>query len=116
MSDEFEELRRDYRAFIRERDWEQFHDPKSLILALTGEVGELAELFQWVPAADAQREFSDPARKSRAEEEMSDVLLYLLGLANALDVDLVAAAQRKLRANDARFPVKTTRSVAPRKN
>ena len=66
------------RQFARDRDWGKFHDPKSVLLALVGEVGELAELFQWLPAADARNlAASDPLR-TRAGEEMADVLLYLV--------------------------------------
>lgn len=77
-ADSLRDLTADIRAFAEERDWEQFHDPKSLILALVGEVGELAELFQWVRADQAADEFSRPERKQRAAEEISDVLVYLL--------------------------------------
>lgn len=98
------ELRDLMRAFSAERDWGQFHDPKSVLLALTGEVGELAELFQWLPADDARRlAGSDPLR-SRTGEEMADVLLYLVLLADVLDIDLADAARRKLAAAHRRFP------------
>lgn len=114
MSEEsFVSLQERYRAFNAKRDWAQFHDPKSLVLALTGEVGELAELFQWVPADRAREVFSSGDRQVRAAEEMSDVLIYLLGLADALGVDLVSAAHRKLSAAESRFPVESVRGVAP---
>lgn len=113
MPDDFASLQKRYRAFNAERDWTQFHDPKSLILALTGEVGELAELFQWVPADRAKEVFSTSDRQTRAAEEMSDVLIYLLGLADALDIDLVAAAHEKLSAAEQRFAVESVRGVAP---
>ena len=96
-------------AFTAERDWAQFHDPKSLILALTGEVGELAELFQWADPS------GEGVSASRAGEEMADVLIYLLHLANALDIDLGAAVTAKMDANEARFAVMDVRSTAPRK-
>ena len=92
------------RAFTDERGWGRFHDPKSLILALVGEVGELAELFQWINAGDAVEVFADPDRKQRAAEEMSDVLIYLLQPADVLDVDLVPAAEDKLAAAARRYP------------
>ena len=72
------------RAFTNERDWEQFHDPKSLLLAIVGEVGELSELFQWLPATDASDLAQEDPLKSRVAEEMSDVLLYLVRLADVL--------------------------------
>lgn len=115
MAEDFAELQERYRHFRRERDWDKYNDPKSLILALVGEVGELAELFQWVPADQANVVFADPERKHRAGEEMSDVLIYLMGLADALDLDLVSAAHEKLTAAEKRFPIDEVRGVAPLK-
>lgn len=103
------------REFSRERDWEQFHDPKSLVLALVGEVGELAELFQWVPAADAVQRFAAPDRRARAAEEMADVLVYLVRLADVLGVDLGEAARTKLVDSHRRFPADDVHGVAPDK-
>lgn len=96
-TDSIQALTAELRSFAQERDWEQFHDPKSLILALTGEVGELAELFQWIPADGALDEFSDPQRKQRAAEELSDVFTYLIRLSDVLEVDLGAAIFAKLQ-------------------
>ncbi len=103
------------REFSRERDWEQFHDPKSLVLALVGEVGELAELFQWVPADDAVTRFAAPDRHRRAAEEMADVLVYLVRLADVLGVDLGEAARAKLADSHRRFPAADVHGVAPDK-
>jgi len=112
---ELAELTRLVREFSTERDWQQFHDPKSVILALVGEVGELAELFQWVPAEEAVARFSDPSRKARASEEMADVLVYLVCLADVLGVDLGEAARAKLAASHVRFAADQVRGVAPHK-
>ncbi len=112
---EIAELTRLVREFSAERDWEQFQDPKSLILALVGEVGELAELFQWVAADGAVARFAEPSRQARAGEEMSDVLIYLLRLADVLDVDLSSAARAKLAASHRRFAADVVRGVAPEK-
>lgn len=109
-------LQADVRSFRDERDWAQFHDPKSLILAMVGEVGELAELFQWVPADEAATIFNEGSKKQRASEEMSDVLIYLLGLAEVLEVDVLAAAREKLAAARQRFPAAELRGVAPEKH
>lgn len=108
-------LTADIREFARERDWEQFHDPKSLLLALMGEVGELAELFQWVPAGDAVELFEDSAKRQRAGEEISDVLIYLMRLADVLEIDLAVAAHAKLDDSRARFKADAVRGEAPRK-
>jgi dCTP diphosphatase len=98
------ELREGMRAFVEERDWGRFHDPKSVLLALVGEVGELAELVQWLPAGEVRDLARDEPLRSRLGEEMSDVLLYLVLLADVLDVDLAAAARAKLAANARKHP------------
>lgn len=103
------------RDFARERDWEQFHDPKSLILALVGEVGELAELFQWIKADEAVTHFNDPERKLRAAEEISDILIYLLRLADVLGVEVAEAASAKLDQARRRFAPSEFAGLAPEK-
>ena len=113
---EIAELTRLVREFSTERDWEQFHDPKSLVLALVGEVGELAELFQWVPADAAVARFAAPDRRARAAEEMADVLVYLVRLADVLGVDLGASARAKLADSHRRFAADAVRGIAPHKD
>lgn len=103
MSD-LELLRDRVRQFGAERDWSRFHDPKSVLLALVGEVGELAELFQWLPAGTAAKLASADPLRTRASEEMADVLLYLVLLADVLGIDLAAAAHAKLTDNARRYP------------
>ena len=104
MSD-LQRLRDGMRRFTGDRDWARFHDPKSVILALTGEVGELAELFQWLPAGQAAELARDDPLRTRAGEELSDVLLYLIRLADVLGIDLATAATAKLAAAAQRYPV-----------
>ena len=101
------------RQFSTERDWGQFHDPKSVLLALVGEVGELAELFQWLPAAEARPLAQSEPLRTRAGEEMADVLLYLVLLADVLDIDLADAARRKLAAAQVRYPPAAVSGRAP---
>jgi NTP pyrophosphatase (non-canonical NTP hydrolase) len=113
--DSIRELTAQIREFAVERDWEKFHDPKSLILALVGEVGELAELFQWIPADGALEEFTKPERKQRASEEISDVLIYLLRLADVLGVELASSAWQKLSESRSRFPASEFDGTAPMK-
>lgn len=108
---DLEDLTVRMRAFSEARDWGRFHDLKSLTLALTGEVGEVAELVQWLPANQAAAAGED--LRTRLGDELADVLLYLLRLADVAGVDLGAAASTKLDRNESRFPVASYRSVAP---
>jgi NTP pyrophosphatase (non-canonical NTP hydrolase) len=92
------------RGFVDERDWARFRDPKSVLLALVGEVGELAELLQWLPADEVRQLAAAAPLRDRLGEEMSDVLLYLVLLADVLGIDLAAAAPAKLAAARDRYP------------
>ncbi len=93
-----EELAARLAEFARERDWDQFHAPKNLAMALAGEVGELLEHFQWLTRA-AEREPAAGDAKDAVALEMADVLLYLVRLADKLGIDLGAAAVRKIGLN-----------------
>lgn len=97
-------------AFADERDWDQFHNPKNLAMALTGEVGELVEHFQWLTPDEA----ADLPAATRADValEAADVLLFLLRLCDKLGIDLAAAAERKLALNAKKYPVTKSRGRA----
>lgn len=89
--------------FARERDWDRFHNPRNLILALTGEVGELAEIFQWLTDAQAEAIMQgDEAEHVR--QEVADVLLYLMRLAMVLKIDVDAAVRDKIALNAKKYP------------
>ncbi|KUM04321.1 nucleotide pyrophosphohydrolase [Chromobacterium subtsugae] len=90
--------------FSDERDWNRFHSPRSLVLALMGEVGELAEIFQWLDDDAAARLRDDPARFTHLQEEIADVLLYLTRLAMVTGVDLDAAVRDKMAKNAIKYP------------
>jgi NTP pyrophosphatase (non-canonical NTP hydrolase) len=107
-------LQEKLRAFAKERDWEQFHSPKNLSMALTVEAGELQEIFQWL--TEAQSRALPPAQQEHAAEEMADVLLYLCRLADELGVDLVAAANTKLAANAAKYPASEVRGKSDKRH
>ena len=100
-------LRESLREFARERDWEQFHSPKNLAIALSVEAAELLEHFQWMP--DAESDALPPERRAGIEEELADVLLYLIRLADKLDIDLKRAAESKLATNARKYPVDRAR-------
>jgi len=105
--DSFETLRARIAAFVAERDWEQFHNPKNLAMALAAEAGELLEHFQWLTPAQA----ADLPAGTREEValECADVLLYLIRLCDKLGIDLAAAAGKKLVLNAQKYPVEKAR-------
>ena len=103
MSDPIRELQARLRDFASARDWERFHTPKNLAMALAGEVGELLELFQWLTPDEAAA-IMDSDRRTDVEDELADVVIYLARLADVLGVDLSAAAAAKLERNEHRFP------------
>ncbi len=110
MTDPFRELRDALRAFAAERDWDQFHSPRNLATALAVEAAELLEPFQWLD--DAQSRTPSPETRAAVEEEMADVLLYLVRLADRLDVDLEQAARAKLERNALKYPVEKARGTS----
>ena len=91
--------------FAADRDWGRFHSPKNLVMALSGEVGELSELFQWMPEDASLTAASDPRLAQPLRDELADVLLYLVRLASVLGVDLNEAATQKLQKNSDKYPI-----------
>jgi len=98
--------------FARERDWERFHSPKNLAMALVAEAGELLELFQWLSEDESREAARDPATARAVRDEMADVLVYLVRLATVLEVDLDEALRSKLASNAAKYPVALARGNA----
>jgi dCTP diphosphatase len=98
-------LAAELQRFADARDWGQFHSPKNLVMALTGELGELAEIFQWTSEADSKDVARNPNTAQAVKDELADVLMYLVRLASVLDVDLNEAVRQKLKANAAKYPV-----------
>jgi NTP pyrophosphatase (non-canonical NTP hydrolase) len=99
-------------SFAKDRDWEQFHTPKNLVLALTGEVGELAEIFQWLTVEEARQVMSDPRRAARTREELADILQYVIRLASVLEIDLNESLWAKLKLNESKYPIDLARGNA----
>ena len=107
---ELTQLRDSLRQFAAERDWDQFHSPKNLVMALAVEAAELLERFQWVTEEDSKHL---PAPElARVREEMADVLNYLVRLADKLDVNLLEAAHDKVVLNAQKYPVDKSRGNA----
>ncbi|XP_020013396.1 dCTP pyrophosphatase 1 [Castor canadensis] len=107
-----EDIRRLHAEFAAERDWDQFHQPRNLLLALVGEVGELAELFQWKSDSEPGPQAWPPRERAALQEELSDVLIYLVALAARCHVDLPQAVLSKMDTNRRRYPVHLSRGSA----
>lgn len=99
-------------AFAAVRDWDQFHSPKNLAMALIAECGELVEHFQWLSESQSKQLSSEKHRA--VAEELADILIYLLRIADKLDIDLVAAAHEKITRNESRYPIAKVRGDARR--
>jgi dCTP diphosphatase len=100
------------RKFTHEREWERYHNPRNLILALMGELGELAELFQWRTDAEASALMQDSEQAVRVADELADVFVYLLQLADVTGVNLGKALEAKIRLNEERYPAHLARGNA----
>lgn len=96
-------------AFARERDWEQFHSPKNLSMAIAAESGELMEHFLWATGEQSQVIAHDPAKRARIADELADVVIYAIEFANITGLDLAAAIEAKMGANAKKYPIEKAR-------
>ncbi len=96
-------------AFARERDWEQFHAPKNLSMALAAEAAELMEHFLWATPEQSRGIARDPVKRQKIEEELADVIIYALEFANMTGLDVAAAVEAKMAANARKYPVEKAR-------
>ena len=99
------ELKATVLAFVRARDWEQFHSPKNLSMALAAESGELMEHFLWATPEESAAVARDPAKRQKIADEIADVVIYALEFANTTGLDLAAAIEAKMAANAKKYPV-----------
>ena len=109
-------LQEQLERFAVERDWNKFHTPKNLVMAICGEVGELADVFQWLGEKESKIENLDPKLKAKAKEEIADIFMYILRLADKLDIDLFEASASKLELNEQKYPVHLSKGSATKYN
>lgn len=105
------DLQNRYREFVDERDWNQFHTPKNLAEAISIEANELLEVFLWQDNLSSDDIQSHSELRSRAEEELADVIIYSLGLAEQLDIELIEAVEAKMDDNEQRFDEEKAEAV-----
>jgi NTP pyrophosphatase (non-canonical NTP hydrolase) len=109
-SPSIQQLTEHLQQFASDRDWEQFHSPKNLAMALSVEVAEIVEHFQWL--TEQQSRDLDAAKRAQVAEELADALIYLVRLADQLEIDLLEAAERKLAINESKYPADRVRGSA----
>ena len=99
-----EDLKVNVKQFLRERDWEKYHNPKDLAEGICVEAAELLQLFQWMNPEEVQAFKDDPSGIERLKEELADVVIYCLSMANAMNIDLTSSVMRKLEINRKKYP------------
>lgn len=112
MADEkvtFSEIRKKIASFVRERDWEQFHNPKNLSMSIAIEAAELMEHFQWADSEKSAEICTDPEKRLLVEEEIADIVTYAFSMANSLNIDLSDALIRKMEKNACKYPADLVR-------
>jgi dCTP diphosphatase len=105
-----EDLKAILRQFAEDRDWDQFHSPKNLAMALSGEAGELIEHFQWL--TEEQSSNLSELKKAKVADEIADIQLYLVRLADKLDLDILQECNRKINENAVKYPIEKSKGKA----
>tara|TARA_B110000196_G_C20796346_1_gene497983 strand:+ start:334 stop:678 length:345 start_codon:yes stop_codon:yes gene_type:complete len=111
---DLEKYKQKIREFADERNWDKYHNPKNLSMALSGEVGELLEIFQWLNSEESKN-LTDKDHQS-AKEELADIMIYLIRLSDKLGIDLEEAVQEKLKLNAEKYPVELSKDNAVKYN
>ena len=99
-------------SFVKERDWEKYHNPKDLAESICIEAAELLQLFQWIKPEETEQFKNDPAKVQRIKEELADVLIYCLSMANTLNIDLTTAIKEKIEHNKKKYPAEQYKGKA----
>jgi dCTP diphosphatase len=111
-----EDIRQRLAEFARERNWDQFHTPKNLSMALAAEVAELLEIFQWLTDEQSKEIANIESEMEQIREEIADVFIYLIRLADKLDVDIEKAVLDKIAMNEKKYPVELAKDNATKYN
>ena len=115
MTMNIKEIQEKLAKFAEERDWDQFHSPKNLVMALTSEVGELNELFQWLTEEQSSMK-DDIGKVEEIRKEIADIFIYLLRLADKLDIDIEEAIREKIEINAKKYPIDLAKGNATKYN
>ena len=110
------DLKLKLRKFADDRNWHQFHNPKNLAMALGGEIGELLDIFQWLKEEESSQDGISNINLAKAKEELADIFLYLIRIADKLDIDLLEEANRKIEINKKKYPIEISKDNAIKYN
>lgn len=110
------DLKEELRDFANERDWDQFHTPKNLVMALSGEIGELSDIFQWLSPSESELRSLSTNQLKDIKEEIADIYLYLTRLSDKLGIDLDEVAREKLKVNSKKYPVELSKGNSTKYN
>ena len=111
MDSEFNALKEKIKAFNLERDWDKFHNPKDLLIALVSEVGELAECYRWLNPEELARVHLEADKKQKIEEEIADIFTYLIILSYKTNIDIVKAIENKIEKNSKKYPIEKSKGI-----
>jgi len=111
-----EEIKKRVLQFANDRDWEQFHSPKNLSMALAAEAGELLEHFLWTDSEESRRIIDDHKRLAKVREELADIVIYAIEFANMTGIDLAQAIEKKMALNAEKYPVEKARGSSAKYN
>ena len=109
-------IKNNLRSFAKDRDWDQFHSPKNLVMALSGEVGELVEIYQWLNEKQSMLENLSSESQTKTREELADIFIYLIRIADKLDINLEQAVEDKIKINEKNYPVKLSKGNSTKYN
>lgn len=113
---DYDDIEKKIRLFAHERNWDQFHSPKNLSMALAGEAGELLEIFQWLTEDQSRKENISNKNKQLASEEIADIQIYLIRLCDQLDISLEEVVRKKINKNERKYPVNLAKDNAIKYN
>ena len=110
-----DKIRKRLEKFTKDRDWEQFHSPKNLSMALSVEVAELVEIFQWSNSGGLD-EITDPEKREKIKEEIADIFIYLIKISSKLDFDLDVIINEKIDRNEKKYPIEKSKGKSLKYN
>ncbi len=108
---ELNDLKEKIKQFNLERDWDKYHNPKDLLIALVSEVGELAECYRWLSEKELFTIHSDPFKKKKVEEEIADIMMYLIILSYKTNIDIFTAIEEKIEKNRKKYPLEKVKGI-----